>query len=171
MRLHDFYPIIVTDKLAECRDFYTRRLGFQPAFEASWFVYLASAGDRPHGIAFMAAQARACLPARYSLTLAAWHCAQVSGVGSFTLATSEADLWAEPWQVEQSCFFPILPERNCFTIPGVTFSWQTMHSDFLTFVVFAARTGETERATRETVIRTANHLNNCLSMCSSFSAV
>jgi catechol 2,3-dioxygenase-like lactoylglutathione lyase family enzyme len=51
----DAYPIIVTDKLAECRDFYTRWLGFQPAFEASWFVYLASAGDRPHGIAFMAA--------------------------------------------------------------------------------------------------------------------
>jgi catechol 2,3-dioxygenase-like lactoylglutathione lyase family enzyme len=49
----DAYPIIVTDKLAECRDFYTRWLGFQPAFEASWFVYLASAGDRPHGIAFM----------------------------------------------------------------------------------------------------------------------
>ena len=55
MVVEDAYPIIVTDKLAECRDFYTRRLGFQPAFEASWFVYLASAGDRPHGIAFMAA--------------------------------------------------------------------------------------------------------------------
>ena len=55
MQLEDAYPIIVTDKLAECRGFYIRRLGFQPAFEASWFVYLASAGDRPHGIAFMAA--------------------------------------------------------------------------------------------------------------------
>jgi catechol 2,3-dioxygenase-like lactoylglutathione lyase family enzyme len=55
VKLEDVYPIIVTDKLAECRDFYTRWLGFQPAFEASWFVYLASAGDRPHGVAFMAA--------------------------------------------------------------------------------------------------------------------
>jgi catechol 2,3-dioxygenase-like lactoylglutathione lyase family enzyme len=55
MKLEDAYPIIVTDKIAECRDFYTRWLGFQPAFEASWFVYLASAGDRPHGVAFMAA--------------------------------------------------------------------------------------------------------------------
>jgi len=53
--VEDAYPIVVTDKLAECRDFYTRWLGFQPAFEAAWFVYLASAGDRPHGIAFMAA--------------------------------------------------------------------------------------------------------------------
>ena len=55
MELQDAYQIIVTDKLADCRDFYTRWLGLQPAFEASWFVYLASAGDRPHGIAFMAA--------------------------------------------------------------------------------------------------------------------
>jgi catechol 2,3-dioxygenase-like lactoylglutathione lyase family enzyme len=54
VQFQDFYPIIVTDKLAECRDFYTRALGFHVAFEASWFVYLASDGDRPHGIAFMA---------------------------------------------------------------------------------------------------------------------
>jgi uncharacterized glyoxalase superfamily protein PhnB len=55
MQLQDAYPIIVTDKLTECRDFYTRWFGFDVAFEASWFVYLASAGDRSHGIAFMAA--------------------------------------------------------------------------------------------------------------------
>ena len=54
MKLEDAYPIIVTDRLAECREFYTRWLGFQVAFEASWFVYLQSAGDRPYGIAFMA---------------------------------------------------------------------------------------------------------------------
>ena len=55
MQLLDAYPIVVTDRLTECRDFYTRWLGFRIAFEASWFVYLASAGDRPYGIAFMAA--------------------------------------------------------------------------------------------------------------------
>jgi catechol 2,3-dioxygenase-like lactoylglutathione lyase family enzyme len=70
MQLEDAYPIIVTDQLAACREFYTRWLGFQIAFEASWFVYLASggglasggassggasAGERPRGIAFMAA--------------------------------------------------------------------------------------------------------------------
>jgi uncharacterized glyoxalase superfamily protein PhnB len=55
MQLQDAYPIIVTDKLTECRDFYARWFGFDVAFEASWFVYLASAGDRSHGIAFMAA--------------------------------------------------------------------------------------------------------------------
>jgi catechol 2,3-dioxygenase-like lactoylglutathione lyase family enzyme len=54
MQLEDAYPIVVTDKVAECRDFYTRRLGFEIAFEASWFVYLRSGGDRRHGVAFMA---------------------------------------------------------------------------------------------------------------------
>jgi len=62
VRLQDAYPVVVTDRLVACRDFYTRWLGFQVVFEASWFVYLASgapstdasAGDRPYGIAFMA---------------------------------------------------------------------------------------------------------------------
>jgi catechol 2,3-dioxygenase-like lactoylglutathione lyase family enzyme len=54
VRLQDAYAVVVTDKLAECRDFYARWLGFQVVFEASWFVYLSSAGDRPHGLAFMA---------------------------------------------------------------------------------------------------------------------
>jgi catechol 2,3-dioxygenase-like lactoylglutathione lyase family enzyme len=55
MHVQDSYPIIVTDRLTECRDFYLRWLGFRIVFEATWFVYLASAGDRPYGIAFMAA--------------------------------------------------------------------------------------------------------------------
>jgi catechol 2,3-dioxygenase-like lactoylglutathione lyase family enzyme len=53
MRLADAYPVIVTTRLTECRDFYTRWLGFQILFEASWFVYLASAGDPPRGVAFI----------------------------------------------------------------------------------------------------------------------
>ena len=54
MQLEAVYPIVVTDRLAECRDFYTRWFGFEIVFEASWFVYLSAGGDRPHGIAFMA---------------------------------------------------------------------------------------------------------------------
>ena len=54
MRLADAYPVIVTARLAACRDFYTRALGFRILFEATWFVYLASAGEpaarrRVHG--------------------------------------------------------------------------------------------------------------------------
>jgi uncharacterized glyoxalase superfamily protein PhnB len=54
VHVKDLYTIIVTDKRAECRDFYVRWFGFPVVFEASWFVYLAAAGDHPFGIAFMA---------------------------------------------------------------------------------------------------------------------
>ena len=54
MYIKDLYAIIVTDKRAECRDFYVRWFGFQVVFEASWFVYLAATGDHAFGIAFMA---------------------------------------------------------------------------------------------------------------------
>ncbi|HEY0650814.1 VOC family protein [Phenylobacterium sp.] len=49
MRFVDRYPIIVTPKLFECRDFW-RRLGFEVVFEASWFVYLQAEGA---SLAFM----------------------------------------------------------------------------------------------------------------------
>jgi len=52
--IKDLYSVIVTDNRAECRDFYVKWFGFQVVFEASWFVYLAAAGDHPYGIAFMA---------------------------------------------------------------------------------------------------------------------
>ena len=54
MHVKDMYPVIVTDKHAECRDFYMSWLGFDVVFEASWFVYLVSKGDHPFGVAFMA---------------------------------------------------------------------------------------------------------------------
>jgi len=53
VHVKDLYSIVVTDKRAECRDFYVRWFGFQVVFEASWFVYLAATGDHPFGIAFM----------------------------------------------------------------------------------------------------------------------
>jgi catechol 2,3-dioxygenase-like lactoylglutathione lyase family enzyme len=53
VHIQDLYPIIVTDRRAECRDFYVRWFGFEVVFEASWFVYLAARGERAFGIAFM----------------------------------------------------------------------------------------------------------------------
>jgi uncharacterized glyoxalase superfamily protein PhnB len=53
MQLEDLYALITTDKITETRDFYTEYLGFSVAFEASWFVYLVSAGERPLSLAFM----------------------------------------------------------------------------------------------------------------------
>jgi catechol 2,3-dioxygenase-like lactoylglutathione lyase family enzyme len=54
VHVKDLYAVIVTDQRAECRDFYVRWFGFQVVFEASWFVYLAAAGDHAFGLAFMA---------------------------------------------------------------------------------------------------------------------
>ncbi len=53
MQIKDLYAVVVTAKRVECRDFYARWFGFQVVFEASWFVYLAAAGEHPFGIAFM----------------------------------------------------------------------------------------------------------------------
>ena len=49
----DSYPVFVTEKLAECRDFYREHLGFEAVFEATWFVMLSSGGERPVTLAFM----------------------------------------------------------------------------------------------------------------------
>ena len=53
MQLQSAYPIVVTDKIAESRDFYRKWFGFEVVFEASWFVYLTSSENPAYGIAFM----------------------------------------------------------------------------------------------------------------------
>jgi catechol 2,3-dioxygenase-like lactoylglutathione lyase family enzyme len=53
VRLHAAYPVIVTDKMLQCRDFYVNHLGFRVIFQASWFVMLSSADGQGHDIAFM----------------------------------------------------------------------------------------------------------------------
>lgn len=53
MELVDSYPILITDRLRECRDFYRRWFGFETAFEADWIVVLSSGGGRPATLAFM----------------------------------------------------------------------------------------------------------------------
>lgn len=53
MKLQEIYPVVVTDNLRQCRDFYCEWFGFQVMFEASWFVYLSSADEPPMSIALM----------------------------------------------------------------------------------------------------------------------
>jgi catechol 2,3-dioxygenase-like lactoylglutathione lyase family enzyme len=52
MQLQDFYPIVVTEHLVACRDFYRRWFELEVAFEASWFVLLGTPGGRA-SLAFM----------------------------------------------------------------------------------------------------------------------
>jgi catechol 2,3-dioxygenase-like lactoylglutathione lyase family enzyme len=37
-----FFPVLITDRLPECRDFYVRHFGFDVVFEADWYVQLMS---------------------------------------------------------------------------------------------------------------------------------
>ena len=53
MKLVDAYPVVVTDRLQQCRDFYRAWFGFEVAFEASWFVLLTNSAERPQSVAFM----------------------------------------------------------------------------------------------------------------------
>lgn len=53
MELVDSYPVVVTDRLRGCRDFYCRWFGFEVGFEANWFVLLSGGGERPVSLAFM----------------------------------------------------------------------------------------------------------------------
>lgn len=50
MKFVDRYPIIVTPKLRECRDFWIAHLGFEVVFEADWFILLQADGA---SLAFM----------------------------------------------------------------------------------------------------------------------
>jgi catechol 2,3-dioxygenase-like lactoylglutathione lyase family enzyme len=53
MQLQDFYPIVVTEHLTSCRDFYLRWFGLEIAFEASWFVLLSGGTGARVSLAFM----------------------------------------------------------------------------------------------------------------------
>lgn len=38
--LSSFYPVLGTERIDESRDFYCRHFGFEPTFEADWYVSL-----------------------------------------------------------------------------------------------------------------------------------
>ncbi|MCX4821147.1 VOC family protein [Streptomyces sp. NBC_01142] len=53
MMLTSFYPVICTSRLQESRDFYTGLLGFEPTFEADWYVSLRRPGALPYELALL----------------------------------------------------------------------------------------------------------------------
>ncbi len=79
------------------------------------------------GMAFMAAQASACLPFLNCATCVSWQAAQVSGVGISALAASVALWCASPWQIVHSTPAPLcLLSCQSATMPGEVFLWQSM---------------------------------------------
>lgn len=104
MRIVDSYSIVMTDRVADCREFYVRWLGFEVLFEASWIVVLGSAGESPRTLAFMAPDHPSTPPGRETfagagllLTLqvedAAAEYARLQAAG----ASFEHDLKDEAW--------------------------------------------------------------------------
>ena len=49
----DAYSVYITEQLTDSRDFYVRWLDFNVVFEASWFVYMQSQGDKPFTFALI----------------------------------------------------------------------------------------------------------------------
>ena len=45
MKCSSYYPVIMTDAVAETAAFYIRNFQFQPLFEAEWYVHLQSKED------------------------------------------------------------------------------------------------------------------------------
>jgi hypothetical protein len=53
MQLQDVYPIVVTEHLVRCRDFYRQWFELRVLFEASWFVLLGTGESGRPTVAFM----------------------------------------------------------------------------------------------------------------------
>ncbi|GIG87300.1 VOC family protein [Plantactinospora endophytica] len=62
--LTSFYPVICTSRLTESRNFYTRLLGFEPTFEADWYVSLRRPGPPEYELALLDHE-HPTLPAAY----------------------------------------------------------------------------------------------------------
>lgn len=39
--MEKIYPLLITDKLQECADFYCKHFGFEKVFEQDWYIQLA----------------------------------------------------------------------------------------------------------------------------------
>ena len=55
MKTTEYYPVIMSDDVAETSAFYQRHFGFAPAFAIDWYVHLASTDDPGTNLAIIAA--------------------------------------------------------------------------------------------------------------------
>ena len=53
MKSTQYYPVLVTDKVAETAAFYVENFRFQPAFESDWYVHLQSSEDPSVNLAIL----------------------------------------------------------------------------------------------------------------------
>ena len=53
MKIASYYPVVMTDAVAETAAFYQRHFGFVPAFESDWYVHLTADGDTSINLAIL----------------------------------------------------------------------------------------------------------------------
>ncbi|MBO3762105.1 VOC family protein [Ciceribacter sp. L1K22] len=53
MKTTSYYPVIMTDRVAETATFYCRHFRFEPLFESDWYVHLQSAEDEKVTLAIL----------------------------------------------------------------------------------------------------------------------
>lgn len=53
MRNTSYYPVLLTDQVADTAAFYVKHFAFQPAFEADWYVHLTSSEDAGTNLAIL----------------------------------------------------------------------------------------------------------------------
>ena len=53
MKVTSYYPVIMTDAVAETASFYQRHFGFVPAFESDWYVHLTLAAQPAVNLAIL----------------------------------------------------------------------------------------------------------------------
>lgn len=56
MRVSSFYPVILTDRVADTADYYRNNFGFVDAFTADWYVSLRLPGENGYELAILDAR-------------------------------------------------------------------------------------------------------------------
>lgn len=64
MTLTSFYPVVCTDRIAECHDFYQRLFGFETTFAADWYVSLRRT-EPPHQELALVDHSHPTVPEKY----------------------------------------------------------------------------------------------------------
>ena len=53
MKCSQFYPVLMTERVANCAHFFARHFRFKPVFESDWYVHLISAEDESVNLAVL----------------------------------------------------------------------------------------------------------------------
>ena len=53
MKCTQFYPVLMTDRVADCARFFVQHFRFKPVFDSGWYMHLISAEDESVNLALV----------------------------------------------------------------------------------------------------------------------